>query len=139
MWSTKVCSKQRKKLLIDGAILGFFRDNLKWREIDGEGDFIPGDWGYIYNDAHQFHRSMREAGIPDRSGKPWIHGTEGENIIYVGELGFWGHFEPGNTYKPLEKWMKLVGSWKSTEGERALPRLDLSVQCVGVGLASIKE
>ena len=106
---------------------------MMWRKIDDESDFIPGDWGYIYNDAHQWHVSQ------DDSGKPWAHGLEGENIIFTGVLGFWGHFGPGNEYYSFDKWMKGVGGWKSKTGEASKPRLDLSVQCVGVGIERIEE
>jgi hypothetical protein len=103
------------------------------RSATDQGDFVPGDWGYVYNDAHQWHVSQ------DRSGKPWDHGLEGENIIYAGSLGFWGHFGPGNTYFPYSKWIHDVGSWTSQKGDPSRPRLSTRVQCPAVGIDHIEE
>lgn len=57
-------------------------------------DWVPGDWGYIKN-----------VKFPATGGTP---GLEGENIIYVGNDKFWGHFNPGLEYKTLAGWMKQV-------------------------------
>ena len=103
------------------------------RNATDQDDFVPGDWGYIYNDAHQWHVSQ------DDSGKPWDHGLEGENIIYAGSLGFWGHFGPGNTYFPFDKWMDDVGSWTSQKGDPSKPRLSTRVQFPAVGIDHIEE
>ena len=62
-----------------------------------EGDWVPGDWGYIENTKY-----ATGAKAP---------GTEGENIIYTGKNKFWGHFGPGNEYKTLTEWFDQVKSW----------------------------
>jgi RHS repeat-associated protein len=36
---------------------------MMWRKIVDESDFIPGDWGYIYNDAHQWHVSADDSSM----------------------------------------------------------------------------
>lgn len=107
--------------------------NLMDREADGATDMVPGDWAYIYNDAHQYHVSG------DNSGKPWDHGLEGENLICAGYMGFWGHFGPGNTYFSFDQWMKDVGSWKSRKGEASKPRLEPRVQFPNIGIESVED
>jgi hypothetical protein len=73
-------------------------------------DWVPGDWGYIKN-----------VKFPASGGIP---GLEGENIIYVGNDKFWGHFNPGLEYKTLAGWMKQVNDFKPpTEAELQSSRL----------------
>lgn len=60
-------------------------------------DWVPGDWGYIENDKF--------------SGKPDDVGLEGENLIYVGNDQFWGHFTGKNTYRTLKEWFDEVKGW----------------------------
>lgn len=62
-----------------------------------DSDWVPGDWGYIENTKF--------------SNKPKDVGLEGENIIYVGFLQFWGHFTGTNTYRMLKEWFDEVKSW----------------------------
>ncbi len=64
-------------------------------------DWVPGDWGYIEN------LNFTKKRIP---------GLEGENIIYVGNDKFWGHFKPGNTYDTLDGWVKEVNSFDNGNG-----------------------
>ena len=59
-----------------------------------ELDWIPGDWGYIKNTGAGTQRP----------------GTSGENIIYVGDESFWGHFN-GQAYKTFAGWFEMVRSW----------------------------
>jgi len=67
-------------------------------------DWVPGDWGYIKNIK-----------FPAVGGTP---GLEGENIIYVGNEKYWGHFNPGLEYKTLAGWMKQVNDFSPpTEAE----------------------
>lgn len=67
-------------------------------------DWVPGDWGYIKN-----------VKFPATGGIP---GLEGENIIYVGNDKFWGHFNPGLEYKTLAGWIKQVNDFTPpTEAE----------------------
>jgi uncharacterized protein RhaS with RHS repeats len=102
------------------------------RNATDENDFVPGDWGYIYNDSHQYWNG-------DRGDTPWDHGLEGENIIYVGDMGFWGHFGPGNTYFPFDQWMRDVGNFPSKNGDPAKPRRSDRVQCPNIGIDHIEE
>ena len=62
-----------------------------------DSDWVPGDWGYIKNTKF--------------SNKPEDVGLEGENIIYVGFLQFWGHFTGTNTYRMLNEWFDEVKGW----------------------------
>lgn len=73
--------------------------------------WVPGDWGYIDNPSH--------------SG---ILGLEGENIIYMGNDLFWGHFTGSKTLKPLESWIATVEGWDGAAvllSERDMPAAGL--------------
>lgn len=61
-----------------------------------ETDWIPGDWGYIENIDFPVGGTL---------------GLEGENLIYVGNDLFWGHFGPGIEYKTLDDWLKSVDNF----------------------------
>jgi hypothetical protein len=72
-------------------------------------DWVPGDWGYVKNDA------FPSGGTP---------GLEGENIIYAGLDKFWGHFGKANEYKTLKEWFDQVKGWHgaaSISGIRSYP------------------
>jgi hypothetical protein len=63
-------------------------------------DWIPGDWGYITNDA------FVKGKTPE--------GYEGENVIYVQNDRWWGHISATQTYLPLtgaNSWQKMVQGW----------------------------
>ena len=62
-----------------------------------EADWIPGDWGYIEN-----------IDFPKSGG---TIGLEGENLIYVGNDLFWGHFGPGIERKTLGDWLISVDNF----------------------------
>jgi hypothetical protein len=108
------------ELMIYTAIGVWDFNLLGERPVDEESDFIPGDWGYIYNDAFN---------------DTWKPGLEGENVIYEGYLGFWGHFAPGNTYQSLNEWMKDIKSWNSGQGR---PRIDGIARFPMDGLDEVK-
>ena len=61
-----------------------------------ETDWIPGDWGYIENVDFPVGGTL---------------GLEGENLIYVGNDMFWGHFGPGIEYKTLGDWLLSVDNF----------------------------
>ena len=88
--------------------------------------WIPGDWGYIYNDAHD-HWTKVENG--------WKDGLEGENLIYRGRKLFWGHITDRQTVMSLKKWMNFIKKWKNrTKTQNGKPRLDLEVDFPTIGL-----
>ena len=73
-----------------------------------ENDWVPGDSGYIKNN--------------DFDGV--VIGNEGENIIYMGNDLFWGHYN-GTPLHPLHVWKANVASWNkgtsTLETTRNLP------------------
>jgi hypothetical protein len=78
-----------------------------------EGDWVPGDWGYLSN-----------TGVRDKN-----RGTTGENIVYMGNGKWWGHYlsigspdAQGNTITDLNMLNKnrvipLKGNAPSWENE----------------------
>ncbi len=97
--TTRLDCNRACQVVINGAVGKV--DYLDQRKVDV---WIPGDWGYIANDAY-------------REGE-WRDGRAGENIIYAGAGLFWGHFAPGNTYETLDQWKTDIAGWK---GEVADP------------------
>ena len=71
-------------------------------EIVTSSYFIPGDAGYIANTKHQYHGGT-EDGV----------GTEGENIVYLGNKEFFGHHggEINDKFRSLNMWKKFVDVW----------------------------
>src|SRR6056297_3499176 len=55
------------------------------------GDWIPGDAGFIENENYV----------------DGDHGTQGENIIYLGKGNYYGH-HPGETVRKHPGWMQAV-------------------------------
>jgi hypothetical protein len=97
--------------------------------------FIPGDWGYIFNDAYD--KDKEDDGA-----------LAGENIIHVGlnplssgmlsesylwDDLFWGHFSNELTIYPLMIWYDIIRGWDS-EGKAGIPRLKGTVQYPIIGL-----
>jgi len=85
---------------------------LRKRDLD---KWIPGDWGYIYNQNHQRHNKKMNTGILKS-------GSEGENIIHVGKFGtnderFWGHITDDLTYNSINDWSDMINGWSSTKGK----------------------
>ncbi|MGD9535600.1 MAG: DUF4157 domain-containing protein [Alphaproteobacteria bacterium] len=79
-----------------------------------EGDWVPGDAGYVKN-----------TNFPQGKDIAYL----GENIIYTGEGKFWGHLSDQNTYRTLDEWKKKVESWdggSSVDTERELPTKGLA-------------
>ncbi|MCF7676399.1 MAG: RHS repeat-associated core domain-containing protein [Akkermansiaceae bacterium] len=64
--------------------------------------FIPEDRGYIFNLDDKDH-----GGTKDNAGE------KGENLIYLGNLEFYGHIPPemGSRIKSIEDWIKSVKTW----------------------------
>lgn len=58
-------------------------------------DWVPGEDGYIEN-----------TGWDGRN-----EGIAGENIIYMGGKGFWGHFPSGAAIRPYTEWFEIVKDW----------------------------
>ncbi len=71
-------------------------------QSDFFNDWIPGDWGYI------------KSYIVNPSP-----GLEGENIIYVGNNLFWGHFSSVHKPEPLKAWIGRVASWEQHKVPKA--------------------
>lgn len=61
-----------------------------------ERDWVAGDAGYVNNKA-----------FPQGEDPGYL----GENIIYVGQNLFWGHFTGNLTYRTLPDWKALVSKW----------------------------
>ncbi|HEY8920164.1 MAG TPA: hypothetical protein VIM87_27180 [Chitinophaga sp.] len=80
-------------------------------------DWIPGDWGYIYNRGNMKHGGNSA--------------TDGENIIYVGLGQYWGHLGDGLKYQTLPQWIKQVdgfnGGTPSVQPTRKGPTAGLDV------------
>jgi hypothetical protein len=68
-----------------------------------ESFWIPGDWGYIHNTANTYEGAV-EAGL------------EGENIIYLGGLFFWGHTLTNVMPQKLTWWKSDVATWGDGKG-----------------------
>lgn len=100
--------------------LCFFGGTGDWggeRERRRGGVWIPGDWGYIYNDNHQYY----DAPEGPKTGN-WDDGTEGENIIHVGKYAntlnmFWGHFDVKSPYHTESGWERKINGWISPRGD----------------------
>jgi hypothetical protein len=96
--------------------------------LSGIDDVIPGDWGYIYNDANK----SNSAGKPDPR---WAPGLEGENVIYVGKDRFWGHISGVQVVQTWQQWFADMRLWKSKLGTiKGKPRMDRAVQFSTLGL-----
>jgi Protein-glutamine gamma-glutamyltransferase len=79
-----------------------------------EGDWIPGDSGYVENTKY-----------PSSGGNI---GLLGENIIYIGGGMFWGHFTGAVTHRTLADWFSMVQSWNGgaqVDTKRELPAAGL--------------
>lgn len=108
---------------------GPFNRLMKWRNpfgpdsdflirvdtnVEDENDWVPGDWGAITNTKF--------------SGKP---GHEGENVIYMGGMAWWGHTNKPPSRRPLTgkgSWFDFVESWDGgakIENYRRIPRKGL--------------
>lgn len=61
------------------------------------GDWIPGEAGWIENNF--FHVGVSS------------EGTEGENIVYMGNSVFWGNWSGGGRTDNLQGWLREVASW----------------------------
>src|SRR5579871_1738172 len=66
---------------------------------DHRPDWIPGDAGFIKN-----------------TGVPSDDAHIGENIIYLGNNKWWGHFGPGGDQKTKGDWMNVVAGWGQPGG-----------------------
>jgi hypothetical protein len=101
--------------------LGAWYDVVKYRNFESEKDLVPGDWIHVPN-----------RGFVD--GKS-AGGTAGENLIFAGEKGYWGHFGRGNTYKTWQEWMGEISGWNGGTGNPGQPKF---ITGPSVGLKATK-
>jgi hypothetical protein len=110
------------------------KNNPKLGQRLHRGIWIPGDWGYIKNNRHQFHHNG-SATVPQ-----FKLGEEGENIIHVGTSvkgvdGYWGHSPFKKKVKTMEAWMASVNGWTSLNGRtkgQAVLREDVEYPTTGL-------
>jgi len=102
-----------------------------FRKRRPRSQWIPGDWGYIYNKA----RTNANAG-------EWSSGLVGENIIYMGYELFWGHLTDDNQIYDLledenstrESWMGHVNGWSTLSGIKGKADLRKTVDFPTTGI-----
>ena len=82
-----------KQATITTMLAGSDFDQIVQDDNVRDGDWIPGDWGYIKN--------------PDPNPSA---GEEGQNMIYLGRGKFWG-IASGATIRTLKEWYEHVESW----------------------------
>jgi hypothetical protein len=126
LWATK--------LTFYGGI-GTWELNSGVRTASGIDDFVPGDWGYIFNDANKTNYN-RSHHIKPQQDPNWEPGLEGENVIYVGTplKKFWGHFSATLIVQPWQDWFSDIREWEGDDGTTATPRLNRKVTYPTVGL-----
>ena len=111
------------KLVFEGGFNTLPRPK-KLREGRNSKQFIPGDWGYIINLSRE------------ENPKNWSNGLAGENIIYLGNKQFWGHFGDENkNIFTIEKWFHKIRGWTSKdEKEQGRPELRERIDFPTTGL-----
>jgi len=114
-------------MLTFNAGIGTWGANSGSRRLSGIDDVIPGDWGYIYNDAN----TSNATGDQDPNWRP---GLEGENVIYVGANRFWGNFGPGVIAQTWQQWFADIRTWPGKDGTTGEPRMSRNVQFSTLGL-----
>jgi hypothetical protein len=112
------------------SVIIFETGNKNNRDGDRNYDhvWIPGDWGYIENDAY-----TEDGDWNVYNGRNL--GLQGENVFNTGDDLFWGLFRPGVHPAQSEAWWWAeIQGWTSISGKHGVPAWRTQIKYPSIGL-----